>query len=475
MYQPPPVPVINKTLPPNGVSLFIIAFLALNFFYMFFHINFNAFELFILADRFGLVFIANLPLLYLLAGKNQPLKFLTGRSYESLNIFHRRLGELLCLQAFLHCAGMTFVWYVLFRPNGFGLINFLLLKVIWLGLGAFFSYEILYFTSLGSFRQRWYELFLGLHVFFQIVSLVFVFFHHHAARPYVGVAVAIFVVDRLVYRIWRKSGTYEAQVETLEDRETVKLSSTLHRRSVSQMSAFLGTSISAGWAATDHVFVSIPLLARKHVVQSHPFTIASRAPVKDSDELHLQLIIRAQDGFSRDLLNIAFVQRQLIIRVDGPYGSSHARHMLEDSDLALIIAGGSGIAVGWPLVQHLLDSTRSADTETVSISSLRRQRIVLVWVIHQGSHLSWIGRQAFADAENRGAEIIVPRATEEIGRPDLGSMIREIINDHAGGQAKRTRVVASGPDGMGRLVRNTCAYLVRNGKDVDVVFEKFGW
>jgi hypothetical protein len=473
MYQPPPIPVINKTLPFNGASLMIAALLALNFFYMFFHTNFNAFEFFVLADRFGLVFVANLPLLYLLAAKNQPLKLLTGQSYESLNIFHRRLGELLCLQGFLHSVGMIYVWYLLFRPNGFGLVRFLLLKVILLGLGAFFSYSILYFTSLGNFRQRRYELFLGLHVVLQVLALLFVFFHHHVARPYVGVALVIFLMDRLVYRLWRKSGTLEAQVEILEDKETIKLSATLYRRPISQISAFFGTSISAGWNATDHIFVTIPSLERKHVLQAHPFTISSAAPVEDSNELDLQLIIRAQDGFSRDLLNIAQVRRQLTIRVDGPYGSSHARDMLEDSDLALVVAGGSGIAVGWPLIQHLLASNRSSDSE--SIFPPRRQRIVLIWVIHQGTHLSWIGRQAFADAEYSGAEIIVPRATEEIGRPDLGGMIREVVDDYAGGQEKRIRVVASGPDGMGRLVRNTCANLVRNGKDVDVVFEKFGW
>ncbi|KAE8449997.1 hypothetical protein EG329_007136 [Mollisiaceae sp. DMI_Dod_QoI] len=475
MYQPSPIPIIDKTLPENGISLILVAFIALNFFYMFFHINFNVFEFFVLADRFGLVFVANLPLLYLLAAKNQPLKFLTGRSYESLNIFHRRLGELLCLEAFLHFAGMLFVWYTLIRPNGFGLLRFLLMRVILLGLGAFFAYELLYFTSLGSFRQRWYEMFLGLHIVLQVFALVFVFFHHPVARPYVGIALAIFLVDRGLYRLLRKSAKLEAQVEILEDTETVRLSSTIIRRPDGQLSALLGTSMNAGWLATDHVFVTVPSLARKHIFQAHPFTVASSAPLPSEDELQLDLLIRARDGFSRDLLNATRLQRQISIRVDGPYGSSHARNMLERSDLALVIVGGSGIAVGWPLIQHLLDSTRSSDTEIAPMSSLRRQKIVLIWIIHQGSHLSWLGRQALADAENKGVEIIVPRATEEIGRPDLAGMIRTLVDAYADDGAKKTRVVTSGPDSMGRMVRNTCAGLVFDGKDIDIAVEKFGW
>ncbi len=86
-------------------------FIGLNIFDALFRINFNIDELFVMAERFGLVFVANLPLLFILAAKNQPLEFLTGRSYESMNIFHRRLGEDLCLQAFLHTSGMVAIWY----------------------------------------------------------------------------------------------------------------------------------------------------------------------------------------------------------------------------------------------------------------------------------------------------------------------------------------------------------------------------
>jgi NAD(P)H-flavin reductase len=475
MYQPRPIPIINKLLPPNGTSIVVLAFLALNLFYMFFHINFNVSESFVLADRIGLVFVANLPLLYLLAAKTQPLKLLTGRSYESLNIFHRRLGELLCLAAFLHGAGMVFTWYIMIRPNGLGFVRFLLLPVILLGFGAFISYELLYFTSLGSFRQRWYELFLGSHVALQVAALVFLFFHHVAAKPYVAISMGIFLVDRLVYRLAVKSITVDAQTKILEDEETVRLSSTIIRRPKSYFFGLLGKSIASGWQATDHVFVTVPSISWKHITQAHPFTIASAAPTPEDEVVHMDLLVRAQDGFSRDLLNAARLHKNLTLRLDGPYGSSHARNMLEDSDLALLIAGGSGIAVCWPLVQHLLDTTRSSDTEIASTFSLRRQKIVLIWVIHEGAHLSWLGRHALAAADNRGAEILVPRATEEIGRPNLKEMMKEIIELHAGSRGKRIRVVASGPDGMGRMVRNTCAALVRDKKDVDVTIEKFGW
>jgi hypothetical protein len=270
MYQPRPIPFLNKTLPANGTSIVILAFIGLNTFYTLFHIKFNVDELFVVADRFGLVFVANLSLLYILAAKNQPLKFLTGRSYESLKIFHRRLGELVCLEAFLHTSGMIAVWYTLIRPNGFGFIRFLLLPLILLGLGAFFSYEFLYFTSLASFRQRWYELFLGLHIVLQVAVLVLVFLHHKAGRPYVDIVLGIFLIDRLVYRLCIKSTTVRAYAKVMEDGETLTLSTTLALQRKPGILSLVGRSIKSDWQPTDHVFATVPALGQEHIIQAPP-------------------------------------------------------------------------------------------------------------------------------------------------------------------------------------------------------------
>ena len=133
VYQPSPIPVIHKTLPSNGCTLLILAFLALQVFYTLYNVHLSVPMLFVLADRAGLVFVANLPLLYLLAAKNQPIKLLTGYSYESLNIFHRRLGEIMCLLALLHSLGMLGVWYTILRPTGSTFASFVLSKIILLG------------------------------------------------------------------------------------------------------------------------------------------------------------------------------------------------------------------------------------------------------------------------------------------------------------------------------------------------------
>lgn len=133
VYQPSPIPVVNKILPSNGCTFVVLAFLGLQVFYTFYKVHLSLPLLFVFADRTALLFVANLPLLYLFAAKNQPIKFLTGYSYESLNILHRRLGEVMCLLALLHSLGMLGVWYTILRPGGSTLISFISSKIILLG------------------------------------------------------------------------------------------------------------------------------------------------------------------------------------------------------------------------------------------------------------------------------------------------------------------------------------------------------
>lgn len=465
MYQPRPVPWFNKTLSSNGTSLLIVAFLALNVFYCTYNMEFSIRNSFVLANRWGLMFVANLPLLYLLAAKNQPLNFLTGRSYESLNILHRRLGELLCLQALLHAVGMVITWYTIIRPSGReNFVQFLQNRVVYLGLGAFFAYELLYLTALGSFRQRFYELFLASHVVLQAAALIFVYYHHRIVGIYVGGALAIFLVDRIVFRGLVNVTSLSASAKILEDGETIRLS--IDHDILVKTRVF-----KSGWQATDHVFITVMALGKKHALMAHPFTIASSAHSTSTKSADLELIIRAQAGFSRDLLNYVHRHDTLALRLDGPYGSSHAPRLLGDSNLSILVAGGSGIAVAWPLVANLISQ---GDAESALLHCPRK--VVLIWVIHQDTHASWLPSSSIEQARKNGVEVVIPRPTEEVGRPDLKSMVEEIVSRYdTGGERRRVGVVVSGPDGMNRSVRNTCAGLVWEGTDVNICVEKFGW
>jgi NAD(P)H-flavin reductase len=479
VYQPKPVPFFNKTLPDNQTTLAVLALYALNLFYCLYGIPRERGMLFVFSDRFGCVFMANLPLLYLIAAKNQPFKLLIGYSYESLNIFHRRLGELMCLLALLHGLGIMGVWYTLLWPVlHISLYHFLTERIILLGLGTLVSYEALYFASLGSFRQRWYELFLFSHILLQFAAAILLWFHHHMSRPYVGVAVSIWLVDRIVFRAIFKSTSLQATVAVLEDGETVLVSVNWAITSSCGRKALPKSTIS-GWNPTDHVFLTIPALSRSAVLQAHPFTIASSSPNLNEQNSHawLSLLVRGQDGFSRQLLDYACEHDTAQVRLDGPYGTQRPLEDLQSSDIAIVIAGGSGIAVAFPLVWALLQPHGdSSDPEAAALQQLvrKRRRVCFLWVIHSRSHLSWVPEERLEELREWGLDVCITAPTAENGRPDMAGIMKDWIDGYGDGE-ERVSVVVSGPDGMNRAVRNTCSAFLRQGKDVQVTVEKFGW
>lgn len=481
-YQPPLIPFFNKTLPENATTILILALFGINIFYTVLGIAWEVPLMLIFSDRTSLIFAANLPWLYILGAKNQPLRLLTGYSYEHLNILHRRLGEWLCFVALLHSGSMFMVWYTFFRPDGHDLKWFLTEKTVYLGLITLFCYEVLYATSLASFRKWWYELFLALHVGLQAGALGFLYFHHRGSKPYVRITLAIFLLDRLVFRLLAKSCEFKANVKVMPDGNTVLLSGnwSIASKRHGMWRSLFSQNMHSGWDPAEHVFLTIPSLGQTHKFQAHPFTIASAAPTDEQEHAWFDLIIRALDGFTRDLLVHAQTCSTVTIRLDGPYGSSHAYDMLRSSDVAIAIVGGSGIAVAFPMLWALLQpgSNKShidVDPEAAVAPLGRRRKVALIWVVHQADHIQWLGRERLDELAALGLHLVLPLPTREAGRPDVAALVRGIIEDLTSGGPSRVGVMVSGPDGMNRAARNCCAQMVGGGREIEVAVEKFGW
>jgi hypothetical protein len=62
-----------------------------------------------IADRTGIMSFYNLPLLWVLAGRNDVLLWLTGWSYASASLFHRWVARVATLQAIVHSAAYTWL------------------------------------------------------------------------------------------------------------------------------------------------------------------------------------------------------------------------------------------------------------------------------------------------------------------------------------------------------------------------------
>jgi ferredoxin-NADP reductase len=336
----------------------------------------------------------------------------------------------------------------------------------------------LYFTSLGSFRRKCYEVFLATHIFLQIAGLVLLFFHHRTSRPYVAVSLVIFVVDRIFFRLWLKSSSHPATLTVLDDGETVLLSSNWDVKD--RPNALVPRSMEYCWKPNDHIFLTLTSQATKYSLQTYPFTIFSAAPSYTQSAFDIQgsgrphawfsILIRAQDddGFTRALLNHAHQNPNIRIRLDGPYGSTHALRILRESENAIVVAGGSGIAVAYPLIWALLQpNAASSDLEPGHMEPTRK--VKLLWITHTTTHRSWLPDDKLQELQDWGLQVLFPAPTSEVGRPD----VRKILSNWIEGDC--TGIVVSGPEGLVRDVRNTSAELIRGGEQVNVQVEKFGW
>lgn len=507
VHQPKPMAALTaprNSLPPNETSLAILALLVLNLFYLFWNMSLSVRHAFAFADRAGLLFTVNLPVLYILAAKNnQPLQWLTGWSYEGLNVFHRRLGEWLTVAAVLHVVGMVIGFYQLLAPFGYTLSWYLSRRIIILGLLAFIFYMTIYLTSIGYLRKLFYELFLALHIVLQVGALAFLFFHHPNARPYVGAAVAIWVLDRLVSRMVFKTRAFIATFEIAKDGQTV-----LVHCDIPLKSRWI-SGMQSGWFAGQHVFLTVPELGSLHRLQAHPFTIASPAPPRNGRDKSwpLQLTIRAQDGFSRELVEYAKLHQHAKILLDGPYSSKEVLHAVENADRVCLIAGGSGIAVTYPFAWARLASDITCSeivhdrkryvngkkcTPTIARTPLFDDGLAHFWIRQDASHESWITMLPSTSLEassehsqhaQSALDLITHRfdtrsATGMNQRPDVPAELEAWIR----GDLKEDRnpkqkvcIVVSGPDGLVRDVQNTVARLVGEGWNLEIHVEKFGW
>ena len=510
MYQPRPIFALTASsnhLPSNQTSIAILLFFGLNLFYLFYNLTLTIPTLFAFADRAGLCFVVNLPILYILAVKNnRPLKALTGWSYEGLNIFHRRLGEWMIVLAVMHTVGMIGVWYTIFRPFNFSFARYLSLPIILLGLMAFISYVLIYITSTGFFRQLYYELFLGLHIVLQVAALVLLFFHHQGCRPYVIATFVIWILDRVMARMFVSCNKFVATLRVGKGDTILLFCDIKISRSPTRL-----FSISNGWQAGQHVFVTVPALGFKHRLQAHPFTIASAAPPKSLREgvWPLHLIVRGRNGFSKDLLDYGRFHQHTEIVIDGPYGSTEILESLHHADRTCLIAGGSGIAVTYPLTWSLQVKPEAEDAAVHTSPTYRdgkryvpqigdigmpgnSERCTQMWIRQSDEHASWLTMFPRSDA-------LMPDVNEQAtlghGSHKCTSLVNEIYTTAGGPYHERpdikvelrrwaeyspdkTRsmcIVVSGPDGLVRDVRNTASRLAKEGYRVEVHVEKFGW
>lgn len=285
--------------------------------------------------------IANICFTVFLALKNTPLAYLTAWSYDRLNSLHQIAGWTTLALIVVH--GATYSSFFL-QQNDFARLR--VTKEIY-GITAGFTMLSIAVVAV-SLRRWYYELFYLLHIFFFVVSLVFIGLHHPTVTERVviavGVAAGMWLLDRLVrlIRLCLYSINNTAAVFPLPNGGT---------------RVVLKKSISA--KPGEHSFLWIPKI---RTFETHPFTITSVAP--------FEFVVASYNGFTRDLHEHAVQNPGAVLRasVEGPYGKIPDP---EQYDNVVLIAGGSGASFAFGAAQRLLERP---DTGL-------KKHITLIWII----------------------------------------------------------------------------------------------
>ncbi|KAK0945061.1 ferric-chelate reductase Frp1 [Friedmanniomyces endolithicus] len=459
-----------------------------------------------LGVRAGWLAVAQVPLLILLAGKNNLIGLATGLSYERLNILHRWSSRGTLLMAVLHVGYQNAGW------NQYGISS-----LEWstdtcppTGMGAFALLLWLNVSTLAPFRNFGYEFFVFQHLltFFGFIIAIMLHLPSTAleTRTYIWIPIGLYLFDRLVRTAligWNNSRRMSTTVVPI-DGEVTKI-------------CVSGSRVRK-WGPGSFVLLSIPHYG---IGQSHPATIASTPESHSGD---LVFLLKARKGFTKKLLSSASASNFTLVTssgdknahakgeshrafIDGPYGGTQGDFAAYDT--VLLVAGSTGITY---VLSILLDLATRASKQKLPL-----RRLELVWAVKRSLQSTWFSEEiegAFTSLQAAGIEanlrifvtgndafrdsahssglsgddgINLPEYTQEprqeaqksakiscatvvTGRPAMKAIVPDLALQAQG----ELGVAVCGPLGLSTAVRNTVAVSMVK-RPIYLHVEGFGW
>ncbi|OAA53702.1 FAD-binding 8 [Cordyceps fumosorosea ARSEF 2679] len=265
------------------------------------------------------VTVCQLPMLYLLAMKYNPIGLLIDTSHERINWLHRWVGRTMFITA--TCHGFHF-WTEWVRAD-FVEYELEIMPMVKYGLGA---WAILLWSVVVGFvpiRRLAYEIWLLQHIASAAVMLWLIYKHIPAnARHFLWMAIAFLAFDRLARwanLLWQNV-QFRRNKSVCEGRS--RIGHRVFARAVGDATTVLTIKdVHFKWSAGQHIYLWVPRLGP---LEAHPYTIACAHRLEGACCCNsIQLIVRAHGGFSKRLHKYAVENpaAELTGLVSGPYGA----------------------------------------------------------------------------------------------------------------------------------------------------------
>ncbi|GFF24431.1 ferric reductase transmembrane component 3 [Aspergillus udagawae] len=391
----PPITIRGRSLhfAPLGPIAIILANLVVVLVFCFYKLDTtNKWKWEDVGYRTGFVAIAQLPLIFLLAGRQNIIGLFVGLSYERLNWFHRWISRTLWLTATIHM-GFWFRNWARYDYITYQLRNDVLTQR---GFAAWCILTFIVISSAAPIRRLSYELFVLQHLLTFAGFLAAVWLHAPAeVKAWVWTSIGFLVFDRVARYAWATYANLSIFHASKSARCSLWANVATFTPLPGNVTRIKVENPGVRWKPGQHVFLTCHSIVP---LQSHPFTIASIP-----DDGKMEFLVRAEKGGTRRFFHYASkhhlalvsgetsnAQRPRTVFIDGPYGTIRP---LRQFDSVVLLAGGMGATFTIPLLRDIVAGWK---TECLGNSTRRlaaTKRIRFVWVIKSRAQLSWFESQ----------------------------------------------------------------------------------
>ncbi|CAH2351127.1 ferric reductase transmembrane component 4 [[Candida] railenensis] len=309
------------------------------------------------SDRTGIIATILVPLLILLAGRNNFLQWITGINFATFITYHKWVARVTFIEVVIHAA----VWTKIFKLDNEMSEYYALNLMVW-GAVATVAGGLSWILSILYLRRNWYEIFLLVHIILAVFFVVGTWYHviDLGYLEFLYASVAVWAFDRLV-RVARliHFGCPKAEVSLLAN-ETLKV--------IVRRPKF--------WPAIPGGHAFVHFMRPSCFWQSHPFTFTVSP---DSDE-NIVMYCKVKGGVTHGLYQYLNTYpgktTQIRVSLEGPYGEPTPARAY---DSAVFIAGGNGIP---GVYSEVLDLAMRA-----TVSS--KKALKLHWIVKDYNSIFW--------------------------------------------------------------------------------------
>jgi predicted ferric reductase len=345
--------------------------------------------------RTGFVSLAQIPLLFLLASKNNIIGFLTGMSYERINWLHRWCARCLLFTSTIHFGYWLTDWW----PYG----SFVAKKIrtdplTYRGVIAWAFLVWIVFSSMAPIRRWNYEFFVIQHLMTFSVFIGMVYIHTPAeCHVYIWIPVGLFFFDRVVralYVIYTNISFFHPKQRRVGQMKGLWACQAEFASLPHNTTRITIKNPPINWNAGQHVFLSchsvVPL-------QSHPFTIASIP-----EDGKIEFYVKAEKGATKKFFGHAekllglphseTVNGIKSVAIEGPYGRIRP---LRQFDSVIFFAGSTGATFTMPLLRDIIEGWKQGGSGGTwrRPAGVVTRHVRFVWVVKSRGQLSWFASQ----------------------------------------------------------------------------------